>query len=302
MLRRTLLRSFSGALLYLPVFGQAARRRMILDSDTANEIDDLYAIVRALLEPGFLVLGLSSAQWHTNISPQDTVAQSQRLNTDILRLMNREDIPAPMGSELAMGQPWGGTEPRDSPAARLMIREARATRAGEKLTIVSTGAVTNVASAIKLAPDIVPKIACYLMGAHFDPDRQVWNKDEFNVRNDLNGFNFLLDAADLELHVMPADVCGKLKFDQTDTLERLQGKGGIWDYLAARWLAFAPDSRQWTMWDLALVEALARPELAHESSFKTPPENLQRNVFAYKDIDAAAMKADFWRVAAEHQR
>ncbi len=299
MLRRTLL----GSLAALPfsLSGQSPKRKILLDSDTANEIDDLYAITRALLEPGFQMLGLSSAQWNTRLSPPDTVAESQKLNTEILRLMGRQEIPAPMGSEMIMGKPWGGDEPRDSPAARLMIREARAMPPGAKLTIVNTGAVTNVASAIKLAPDITPKIAVYLMGAHFFAGRKVWNKDEFNVRNDLNALNFLLNAQGLELHVMPANVCGRLVFQQADTLRRLQSKGGIWDYLAARWLSFSPDSEQWVMWDLALVEALARPELATEAQFSTPPENVQRNVFVYTDIDVAAMQSDWWRVVERAQ-
>lgn len=255
MLRRTFLDSLGlgslalGSFAALPfsLAGQSPARRIFLDSDTANEIDDLYAITRALLEPGFQITGLSSAQWNTRLSPPDTVAESQKLNTEILRLMGRQEIPAPMGSEMIMGKPWGGDEPRDSPAARLMIREARAIKPGEKLAIVNTGAVTNVASAIKLAPDILPKVAVYLMGAHFFADRKVWNKDEFNVRNDLNALNFLLNAAGLEVHVMPANVCGKLVYPQTATLQRLQGKGGIWDYLAARWLSFSPDSEKWVM-------------------------------------------------------
>ena len=282
--------------------GRSSRRKIFLDSDTANEIDDLYAIARALLEPGFQLVGLSSAQWNTRLSPPDTVAESQKLNAEILRLMGRQEIPAPLGSEMIMGKPWGGDEPRDSPAARLMIREARAMPAGEKLAIVNTGATTNVASAIKLAPDILPKVAVYLMGAHFFSDRKVWNKDEFNVRNDLNALNYLLNAEGLELHVMPANVCGKLVYDQTATLERLQDKGGIWDYLAARWLSFSPESEKWVMWDLALVEALARPDLAKEGQFRTPPENVQRDVFVYTDIDEKTMQNDWWRAVEKAQR
>jgi inosine-uridine nucleoside N-ribohydrolase len=134
--------------------------RVLIDADTANEIDDLYAIVRALLEPGFDVVGLSSAQWNHRLSPPDTVRQSQRLNEDLLTLLGRRDVPHPLGSEMIMGKPWGGDEPQDSPAARLMITRARQMPPGRKLVIASLGAVTNVASAVKLAPDIVPRIAC----------------------------------------------------------------------------------------------------------------------------------------------
>ncbi|MCP5116872.1 MAG: nucleoside hydrolase, partial [bacterium] len=295
MLRRSFLHRAS----FLPVLlrAQNTRRRVILDADTANEIDDLYAIVRTLLEPGFDLRGLSSAQWRHHLSPVDTVRHSQRINEDILRLMDRQELPAPIGASMIMGKPWGGDEPRDTAAAQLMIREARAMPAGAKLTIASIGAVTNVASAIKLAPDIIGKVACYCLGGHFDPDRRVWNKDEFNFRRDLNAVNFLFNTPGLELHVMPGNVSRQLRFDLDDTLKRLQGKGGVWDYLAARWLSFSPSSKSWIMWDIALIEALAKPELAEEAQFLTPPENKQREIFVYTAIDAERMKVDWWHVA-----
>ena len=39
---------------------------LIIDADTANEVDDLFAIVRALLEPTFDIKAINSAQFHTS--------------------------------------------------------------------------------------------------------------------------------------------------------------------------------------------------------------------------------------------
>lgn len=280
----------------------ATRITVVIDADTANEIDDLYAIVRALVEPRFRVVGLSSAQWNHRLSPPDTVLRSQALNQDLLRLMKRPDIPAPLGAEMIMGKPWGSpTEPSDSAAAQFIIRAARAMPRGEKLRVVSLGATTNLASAIALAPDIVPKLACYVLAGKYYADRRVWDKDEFNVRNDLNATNFLFNAEGLELHVMPINILFEFKFEQKATIEGLMGKGEVWDYLANRWLSFAPGHGQWIMWDLALVQALAHPELATESEVSTPPENAQRKIFAYTRVDLAGMKADWWEVARRAQ-
>ena len=67
--------------------------RVIIDADTANEIDDLYAIAWALLEPRLNVIGLTSAQWHTNPrTPNDSVGESQRLNEEILELIGKSSI------------------------------------------------------------------------------------------------------------------------------------------------------------------------------------------------------------------
>ena len=274
---------------------------VVIDADTANEIDDLYAIVRALLEPRFRVIGLSSAQWNHRLSPSDTMLRSQAINQDLLRLMKRPDIPAPLGAEMILGKPWGGTEPSDSPAAQFIIRAARGMPRGEKLTVVSIGATTNLASAISLAPDIVPKLACYILAGKYYADRRVWDKDEFNVRNDLNATNFLFNTEGLELHVMPVNILFEFKFEQKATIEGLMGKGEVWDYLANRWLSFAPGHGQWIMWDLALMQALARPELATESEVNPPPENTQRKIFAYTRVDLAGMHKDWWDAARRAQ-
>jgi purine nucleosidase len=275
---------------------------LLIDADTANEIDDLYALVRALLEPRFRIVGLSSAQWNHRLSPPDTVMQSQRLNEDILSLMGRRDIPLPMGAEMIMGKPWGGDEPRDSPAARLMITRARGMPPGQKLTIASLGAVTNVASAIKLAPDIIPRIACYNLGGRYHAERRVWDKDEFNVRNDLNAANFLFNTEGLELHVMPVNILLDFRFRRDETLQRLSGRGAIWDYLATRWLTHSPDSETWIMWDLALVQALARPELVASARVNTPPENTQRQIHVYTRVDNEALLRDWWEMFEGEQR
>ncbi len=39
---------------------------LIIDADTANEIDDLFAIVRAVGEPRFNLLGITAAQFNTS--------------------------------------------------------------------------------------------------------------------------------------------------------------------------------------------------------------------------------------------
>ena len=50
---------------------------LISDADTANEVDDLYAIVRAIKEPKFNLLGITSAQLHTSpLATANTAGES----------------------------------------------------------------------------------------------------------------------------------------------------------------------------------------------------------------------------------
>ncbi|MFK8164685.1 MAG: nucleoside hydrolase, partial [Lewinella sp.] len=191
--------------------------RLILDSDTANEIDDLFAIAYVLPDETIDLLGLNSAQWFHVWSGDSTVYQSQKLNEDLLRIAGRLDLPHPLGADIIMGKPWGDYDARDSPAAQFIIEQARETPDGEKLAVMCIGAPTNLASAIALEPSIKSKIVAYTLGFRYDFDGMFWNKDEFNIRRDLNASNFLLNAEGLELHVMPISVAIKYTWERSAT-------------------------------------------------------------------------------------
>ncbi|MEM6688227.1 MAG: nucleoside hydrolase [Planctomycetota bacterium] len=273
--------------------------KLVIDSDTANEIDDHYAIIRMIFQDKYEVVGLTSAQWFHYLGDANSVEASQRENENLLRLLGRTDLPVPMGASRPMGKPWGGTDAKDSPAARFIIEQAKKLGDGEFLTVCCTGATTNVASAIKIAPEIASKIKLYLMGYRHDPLTGVWDKSEFNIRRDLNAADFLLNHADVEMHVMSATVSLALRFDRTETKKRCEALGPVGDYLVARWDEHASENQVRIMWDLALVEAMLVDDLATEKLYDTPPENTQRKIHVYDTIDAKGMESDFWKVATE---
>lgn len=268
--------------------------KLILDTDTANEIDDLYAIARLLPEKRINLLGITSAQWFHVLSGDSTVYQSQRLNEEMLAIADRMDLPHPRGADMIMGMPWGGYQARESEATTFIIDQVKALPAGEKLVVMSIGATTNLASAIAVAPEIAPKIVAYTLGFQYDHQKAVWNKDEFNIRRDLNAANFLLNQEDLELHIMPTSVAVKYTWPQDDTFQRLDELGKMGNYLKQKWLERFPDNKTWVMWDVALIHAFLDPEMAEERPVATPPENIPRKVWMYSDIDFVAMQADYW--------
>lgn len=288
------------ALPYPALVGQSvAKPKLILDADTANEIDDLFAIVRMLRQNRFDVIGLSSAQWFHYLGDPKSVEASQRDNERLLRLLDRQDLPAPQGSAEPMGKPWGGDEPKDSAAAQFIIEQTRALPDGESMHVVCLGASTNLASAIKIAPDIAPRIKAYILGFQYDAEGGIWNKSEFNIRRDLNAADFLLNCTELELHVMPTSVSGRLKFDRDETFAKLAQRGEWGSFLTEKWKQKFGESERWTMWDVALVEAMVRPDLAQQSKVTTPPENVQRHVWMYDSIDVEAMKRDYWKTLSK---
>ena len=130
------------------VQAQQNPRKLILDADTANEIDDMYAITRMLKQTKFDVVALTSTQWIHYLAEDDSVGASQRENETLVRLLKKTDLPTPIGSREPMGKPWGGDEPKDSPAAQAIIKAAKASTPDRKLVVVCLGASTNLASAI----------------------------------------------------------------------------------------------------------------------------------------------------------
>jgi purine nucleosidase len=289
------------AALVAPATAGNAATRVIIDADTANEIDDLYAIVRALVAPEWTVEGLGSTHWRSADS-DGGLEQSQRLNERILDLMGlRNRIPHPRGA----GRPMPDARtPVDSPAARHIIARAHASPAGDRLLVVALGTATNLASALLLDPTIEEKVVfAFIDGDYRDG---TWAPGIYNWPIDVHAVQVILESK-VEYRHMPApSVSGQMTMRKQDARANLAGHGGVWDFLFERWDAHpsSKDRERWTLWDIALVQALLRPAQASASVVPAPrvvsvdevrqqPDN-PRTVTVFHAIDAAAMHQDFW--------
>ena len=279
---------------------QAQKPKVIIDADTGNEIDDMPAIVLALKSDKVDVLAVTAAQWNrVEVCGRQTMDESWVLNNRILQHLEMKHIPSLKGSELAVGQGqhWGSkTGTAFNEASDFIIKKAMEMPEGEKLIVIVTGSATNVASAIISEPKVIDKIAVYFIGTTYNFNRQAFSKNEFNVRSDLNAVETLFNTENLELHVMPANICTNLKVSQNDIDTRLKSKEGIEGMLKELWVKVNKEGIDWTMWDFAIVQAVINPQWAKEILVKTPPENNQREVYIYNYINAEAMMEDFWKV------
>ena len=278
---------------------QSKKLPLIIDADTANEVDDLFALVRAVGAPEFDLLGISSAQFHISpLATDSTVKESQKINEDIMRLLKRKDIPLPLGSNDPL---ISDKTPQASEAAYFIIEKAHEMGKDEKLNLVILGSCTNVASAILLDSTIVPKIRVHYLGFWHNPKSNTYDKKEFNSGNDTLAVNYLLDYPKLDLSVMTATTSQHLVFEKKKVDKELKTKGALAEYLLNRWETYNrwwttedPLKEKWIMWDVAIIEALAHPEWATKEEFLTPKENRQRNIKIYTDIDTEKMQADYW--------
>lgn len=276
--------------------------RVIIDADTANEIDDLYAIVRGLIAPEFQVEGITSAHFTRSTDRNDSVLKSQKINEQLLDafgLLN--SIPHPIGGDRAMKSP---DAPVDSPAARWIIERAHAGSPQNKLLVVALGACTNLASALRLDPTIEPKVTFAFIDGDFKDGK--WGPGIFNWKNDISAVKVIFESNVEYIHMPARSVSVEMELHKADVDRFLKGKGLGWELLIDRWDTFPRTANRpkKVMWDVALIEALLRPELATAITVGAPiihsaehveqyPDN-PRRIKVFKAIDADGMDRDFW--------
>ncbi len=157
---------------------------MVLDTDAYNEIDDQFAIAYALKSPDKVRLtALYAAPFFNEHStgPKDGMKRSYDEIHKLLTLAGREDLKPYtfLGSEDYLADE---KTPQPSDAANDLIQRARGYSAAHPLYVVAIGAITNVASAILMAPDIIDKIVIVWLGG------SAWHfatTPEFNMMQDI---------------------------------------------------------------------------------------------------------------------
>ena len=285
-------------------------KNVIIDADTDNEVDDLIAIMAALKAEELDIIGMTAVQWdgrnNTVVDGDDpnwnsrSAYTSWLMNNIMAQMLGRPDLPLPKGSDKKIVYKKGSdnNQGRECEAADFIIEKAHALPAGEKLTIISTGALTNVAAALMKDVTIAPKIAVYWLGQTYDTENEKrWiGEYEFNVSNDLDAFDLLCDTQGLEFHIMPTNVSYVLWFRTAHSVNQLEKLGSAGKFTADRW-------RQWMggnmdsgriIWDLAMIYAITNPEWATQTKVMTPDWTTPREIDLFTSIDAPKMRAKFW--------
>lgn len=229
------------------------RVRMVLDTDTYNEIDDQFAVVYSLLSPEKIdVEAIYAAPFHNDRSsgPRDGMEKSY---DEILRLLQRLDRPH-AGFVLKGSTAWltDGDTAQESAAARDLVRRAMDPARREPLYVVAIGAVTNVASAILMEPRIIERIVVVWLGGNARHWPDTW---EFNLQQDPAASRILFDSG-VPLVQMP---CFGVTSHLTTTVMELEhhigGSGEIGAFLTQRVREYHKDHFAWAkeIWDIVTI-------------------------------------------------
>ncbi|MDG1276343.1 MAG: nucleoside hydrolase [Algoriphagus sp.] len=291
---------FFSFLIFFQESDKTEKLQVIIDADTANEVDDLYALARAIEEPNIDLIAITSAQFHTSpLASDSSVWESQEINEKLVELMGRASLELPLGANAPIENLY---EPQISEASTFIVNTALSLKKGEKLDLVILGSCTNVVSAILQDPSIISRVRVHYLGFWHDPKTNIYNLKEFNSGNDTLAVRVLLETEGLDLTVMSATTSQNLVFEKRIVDQNLKGKSALGDYLVDRWETFErwwtkadPEKTKWTMWDLAIIEALIHPEWTSVSKFTTPEGYKKREIKIHTAIDREAMEADFWQ-------
>lgn len=197
--------------------------RIVIDSDAANEIDDLYAIALALRAPErFRIEGFVAthfAQWAGRESIQESYDLLNQL-LDVAGLAGAYTVAKGGDPMRYLG------EPSDSDGARLIIERAHAGHADDPLWVLGLGAATNLASALLIDPSIVPKVRVIYHA------RSEWSwpqrSEQFNVGGDTQAVRSLLASG---APLVWFDTGQQLTCPMSVTAEQLLPLGGLPAYL-----------------------------------------------------------------------
>jgi len=272
------------------LISQAQKQQIIIDADTGNEVDDLYALVRILLEPTVEITALNAAHWQTSHwSIENTMENSHRLNQQLLGEMGLR-VRTLRGAAARMYD-WGDRA-RHSAAAYEIIKQAREK---DKVVIIALGALTNVASAVFIAPDIATKVELFWLGTTMDFDSNTLKRNDFNPLMDPFALDHLLDS-EVQMNIIPVNVASAMKIG-FETMESKIGAHFLGKHLQKRWSNHIDGERESrTLWDLALVSVFIHPEFAEKESIVTSKDSGNRRITFYKSIDAHAIYEDFYKM------
>ena len=250
------------------------RVRMVLDTDTFNEIDDQFAVVYALEAKDRMdVEAIYAAPFHNNRStgPADGMEKSYE---EIQRLLGMLNQPADgltyRGSDRFLKDQ---NSPCESDAARDLVRRAMDTPAdADPLYVVAIGAITNVASAILIEPSIVERIVVVWLGGN----ALYWpSTREFNLSQDIHASRLIFDCGVPLVHVPCQNVVTHLATTLPELRHYLSGAGQIGDYLVEIVDQYRGDhggSGTWSkvIWDIAAVAWLVSPRFVGTDLVHSP--------------------------------
>lgn len=269
--------------------------RVIIDTDAACEADDPYAIVQGLLSPKLIVKGIVAEHFNE----ANSMERSYEEIKTIVSLMG-------MDTDFFYGQKGKLSEDKDvSEGVEFIIKEALAS--DEKpLFVLCQGAITNVAKAIEVCPDIKNKMTIIWIGTHGtlygEPPFR-----EFNAGNDVEAANTVL-ASGAQVWLVPSYVYTTITIGIAEIKRRIEPCGEIGKHLYQNLIDYNmseyagwTQGESWSLGDSPAIAIAMNPGCGRYEYVTAPKveedtgstEDASRpKVRVYKDVDSRYILED----------
>ncbi|MCP3968768.1 MAG: nucleoside hydrolase [Rhodobacteraceae bacterium] len=280
-------------------------RKIVIDTDPGQ--DDAIAILLALASPELEVLGITAVAGNV---PLPLTSKNARI---ICELAGNVDVPvlagcaAPMSRALVTAEHVHGKtgldgidlpDPemplQDGHAVDFIIKTLRSLPAGA-ITLCALGPLTNIATALTRAPDVVEKIQqIALMGGAYFEVGNITPAAEFNIYVDPEAADIVFKSG-IDLVVMPLDVTHKA-LTTRPRIEAFRALGTCVGEAVASWTDFFErfdiakyGSQGAPLHDPTVIAYLLEPQL-----FSGRHINVEIEV--QSDLTRGMTVADWWRV------
>ena len=281
----------------------------VLDTDTYNEIDDQFALAYALLAREAVDLRAVIAAPFSN-DRAAAPAEGMRLSCEeicrILALFGKDPEGfAWKGSDSYLPAP---RTPVESEGAYRIIELARAARSeGKKLHVLAIAAITNVASALLLEPEIAKDIVIVWLGGN---DLHYPGTMEFNLRQDVAAAQLIFDT-DVPLIWLPCrNVVSALAITLDELRPGLERAGELGKFLYARSEELIRERRvsSKVIWDISTVAYFSVPQAFRSEIIPSPVLNDDRSwgaapgrhsITAVTSLDRETVFADLFEKLAD---
>ena len=227
---------------------------MVLDTDAYNEIDDQFAIAYLLKSAARIRCHALYAAPFSNekaATPREGMEKSYDEIKHLLTFFPDYQGPVLRG---ACGYLADERTPQPSPAAEHLVRLARAMPAGTPLYVVAIGAITNVASALLLAPDIVERIVVVWLGGNA---LHMADNFEFNMRQDVAAARVVFGSGVPLVQLPCRGVVDMFRVSRADLEVWLMDKSPLCSDLASRTIAEAERYAAGTPWTRVIWDVTA---------------------------------------------
>jgi len=279
------------------------RVRVIVNTDAANEADDQYAIVQALLTPKLDIRGFVA----THFGTQRTDKSMEQSYDEIKRILELMDMSEEYLVYRGSVDRLNPDAPAVSEGAQFIIDEAMRDDAQEPLFAIFLGAITDLAAAYAAKPEIAGRLTAVWIGGGAYPH----GGEEFNLGNDVAAANIVFQS-EIPLWQVPRDVYKMPRVSIAELAVKVRPWGKIGEYLFRQLEEFNllpthnlrwPPGESWNMGDSPAVSLLIddqnfdydlwnAPEIREDMGYVH--SGTARPIRVYKSVDSRFILEDLY--------